>query len=82
MEFCKAPTLKSKEKDSINEHGSFILEIPQESCSFNTSSESAMLCAPSTHNHLEISLVKTLNFRRLVVVKAESILVRLWGQSC
>src|SRR5688572_18034356 len=27
MEFCEAPTLESEGKDSIDEHGSFILEI-------------------------------------------------------
>jgi hypothetical protein len=37
MEFCEVPTLQSKEKDSIDEHWSFILEIPQEPCSFNAS---------------------------------------------
>ena len=68
MEFDDAPTLESKEKDSLDEHGSFILEIPQEPCSFNASPESGMLCAPSTHedyNHLKVLSCKT--FRRLVV---------------
>jgi hypothetical protein len=68
MEFCEAPTLESEGKDSIDEHGSFILEIPQEPCSFNASPESGMLCAPSTHedyNHLKVPSCKI--FRRLVV---------------
>jgi hypothetical protein len=32
MEFCEMPTLQSEGKDSIYEHDSFILEIPQEPC--------------------------------------------------
>ena len=68
MEFDEAPTLESKEKDSLDEHGSFSLEIPQEPCSFNASSESGTLCTPSTHedyNRLKVLSCKT--FRRLVV---------------
>jgi hypothetical protein len=68
MEFCETPTLESEGKDSIDEHGSFILEIPQEPCSLNASLESAMLCAPSTYedyNHLKVLSCK--RFRRLVV---------------
>ena len=68
IEFCEAPTLESEVKDSINEHGSFILVIPQEPCSFNTSPESCMFCAPSTHedcNYLKVLSFKT--FRRPVV---------------
>jgi hypothetical protein len=67
MEFDEAPTLESKEKDSL-EHESFILEVPQEQCSFDASPESGTLCAPSTHedyNHLKVLSCKT--FRRLVV---------------
>ena len=68
MEFCEAPTLESIEKDSIYEHGSFILVIPQKPCSFNISPESGMHCAQSTHedyNCLKVLSCKT--FRRLVV---------------
>jgi hypothetical protein len=68
MEFDEAPTLESEEKNSVDEHGSFILVIPQESCSFNTSPELGTLCATSTHedyNHLMVLYCKT--FRRLVV---------------
>ena len=68
LEFDDAPTLESKEKDSLDEHGSFILEIPQEPCSFNASPESGMLCASSTHedyNHLKVLFYKI--FRRVVV---------------
>ena len=68
MEFYEAPTLEYKEKDSIDEHGSFILEIPQEPCSFNASPESVKLCAPSIHeeyNCLKVLSCKT--FRRPVV---------------
>jgi hypothetical protein len=68
MKFDEAPTLESKEKDSLDEHGSFILEIPQEPCSFIASPESGTLCAPSTHedyNRLVVLSCKT--FRRPVV---------------
>jgi hypothetical protein len=68
MEFCEAPTLESEGKDSIDEHGSFILELPQEPCSFKASPELGMLCAPSMHedcNHLKVLSYKV--FRRLVV---------------
>jgi hypothetical protein len=68
MEFCEAPLLESEGKNSIDEHGSFILQIPQEPCSFNASRESGMLCASSTHedcNHLKFFSCKI--FRRLVV---------------
>ena len=57
-----------KGKDSIDEHGSFILKIPQEPWSFNNSPESDMFCASSTHegyNNLKGLSRKT--FRRLVV---------------
>ena len=68
MEFCEAPTLESKGKDSIDEHRIFILVIPQETCAFNASPESGMLSASSTHkgyNHPKALSCKT--FRRLVV---------------
>jgi hypothetical protein len=68
MEFCEAPTLEPEGKDSIDEHGSFIFEIPQGPRSFKASPESGMLCALSTHedcNHLKVLSCKT--FRRLVV---------------
>ena len=66
--FGKAPILESKEKDSLDGHGNFTLEIPQEPCSFNTSPESGMHCVQSTHedyNCLKVLSCKT--FRRLVV---------------
>jgi len=65
MEFCEAPTLESDEKDSTDEHGTVIFEMP---CSFNATPESGMLSAPCTHehyNHLMVLFCKT--FRRLVV---------------
>ena len=65
MEFCEAPTLESDAKDSTNEHGTIIFEIP---CSFNGTPESDMLSALCTHkeyNHLMVLFYKT--FRRLVV---------------
>ena len=67
-EFGKAPILESKEKDSLDEHGSFTLEIPQESCSFNASPESGMLSASCTHeksNHSKVFSCKI--FWRVVV---------------
>src|SRR5687767_13330878 len=67
MEFCEAPNLESEGKDSKDEHGSFILEIPQEPWLSNASPESTTLCAPSTYedyNHLKVLSSK--KFRRLV----------------
>ena len=67
-EFCEAPTLEFIEKDSVDEHGSFILVITQEPCSFTASPESSTLCALSIHedyNCLKVLSCKT--FRRLVV---------------
>jgi hypothetical protein len=68
MESCEAPTLEFIGKDSIDEHSSFILDIPYEPCSHNSSPESAMLSALTTHegyNHLLILVCKM--FRRLIV---------------
>jgi len=62
MEFCEAPILESGEKDSTNEHGTIIFEIP---CSFNATPESGMLSAPCTYEdykHLMVLFCKT--FRR------------------
>ena len=64
-ESCEASTLESVEKDSMDEHGTVIFEIP---CSFNFSPESGRLSAPCTHedyNHLKVLFCKI--FRRLVV---------------
>jgi hypothetical protein len=49
MEIFEVPTLEFIRKDSIDEHGSFILDIPYEPCSHNSSLESAMLSALTTH---------------------------------
>src|SRR5688572_8379963 len=68
MEFCETPTLEPEGKDSLDEHRSFILEIPQEPFSFNAFTESATLCAMRTHedyNHLKVLSCK--KFRRLVI---------------
>jgi hypothetical protein len=68
MKFVETPTLESKGKDSIDEHGSLILELPQEPCSFNASPKSGMLYAPIMHrdrNHLKVLSCKV--FTRLVV---------------
>jgi hypothetical protein len=68
MEMCGAPTLEFIGKDSIDKHGSFILDIPYEPCSHNSSLESAMLNALTTHegySHLLVLFCKM--FRRLTV---------------
>ena len=64
-EFCEAPTLELKKKDSTYQHGTVIFEIP---CSFNASLESGTLSAPCTrmdYNHLKVLFCKT--FTRFVV---------------
>jgi hypothetical protein len=68
MESCEAPTLEFIRKDSFDEHGSFILDIPYEPCSHNSSPELAMRSALTTHegyNHLLVLYCKM--FRRLIV---------------
>jgi hypothetical protein len=68
IESYETPTLEFIGKDSTNEHGSFILDIPCEPCSHNPSPESAMLSALTTHkgyNHLLVLFWKM--FRRLIV---------------
>jgi hypothetical protein len=67
MEFREAPTLESEEKDSIDEHGSFIIEIPQEPCSYNASPESATPCALSMCEDYHLKVLSCKIFRRLVV---------------
>jgi hypothetical protein len=56
-EHCEELTLEPKEKDYLDEHGSFILGTPQEPCLHNAFLEPVTLCAASTHedyNHPEI----------------------------
>ena len=68
MEFREAPTLKSNEKDSPNEHGNFTLEMRQKPCSFTVTPESCTLgasCTNEDYNHLIVLFCKI--FRRLVV---------------
>ena len=68
MEFFEAPTLESKGKDSTNEHGSFILETPQNPCFSDTSPESvtlSVMCIYENHKHFLVLASKT--FRRMVV---------------
>ena len=68
MEFCEAPTLESNERDYLNEHGNFTIEMPQKSCSFKATPELGMLSAPRTHekcNHPKAFSCKI--FRRVVV---------------
>ena len=66
-EFSEALSLECEEKDSIDEHGSFILETPPP-CSFSTPPESAACC--TTNAFASCNLLKTLSsktFRRMVV---------------
>ena len=66
-EFNEALSLECEEKDSIDEHGSFILETPPP-CSFSTPPESAACC--TTNAFASCNLLKTLSsktFRRMVV---------------
>ena len=68
MEFCEAPTLESKEKDSTYEHESFSLEIAQKPCSFNAAPVLGTISSPRTHkncNNLKVLPCKI--FRRVVV---------------
>ena len=46
IELREAPTLESVEKDSTNEHGTVIFEIPY---SINDTPQSGTLSAPRTH---------------------------------
>jgi hypothetical protein len=64
----EASTLECIGKESIDEHDGFILYIPYEPCSDNSSLDSARLSALSMHegyNHLLVLFCKV--FRRLVV---------------
>jgi hypothetical protein len=68
MEICEALTLEFIGKDSIDEHGTFILDLPCEPCSHNSSPEPVRLSALTTHegyNHLLVLFCKM--FRRLIV---------------
>jgi hypothetical protein len=68
MEIYKALTLGSEEKDLIDKHGSFTLDLPQEPCLHHVPLESATLNAQNTHqdyNRLMVLLCK--KFRRMVV---------------
>ena len=68
MEFYGAMTLESEGKDSVDEHGSFILVITQEPCSFTASPESSTLCALSIHEDYNCHKVLSCKtFRRPVV---------------
>jgi hypothetical protein len=49
MEVYEIPTLEFRGKDSIDEHGSFTLDIPSRPCLYHVSPESAMLSALSMH---------------------------------
>ena len=55
-------------KDCVDDHGSFIFEIPYDPCTFNVSPELGTLYAPSTqedYDHLMVLYCKT--FRRSVI---------------
>jgi hypothetical protein len=68
MKIYEAPTLEYKGKDSIDEHGSFTLDIPLKPCTHQASLESAMLSALGTHEVYNHRLdLFCLMFRRLVV---------------
>jgi hypothetical protein len=67
-ETYKAPTLGSEEKDFIDKHGSFTLELPQEPCLHHVSSQSATLSAQSTHQDYDrLMVISCKKFRRTVV---------------
>jgi hypothetical protein len=68
MGMPKAPTLETKEKDSINEHKSFTLETPHTSCSLSESPEFIVLsiaCFYEKDNHPSLLISKL--FSRMVV---------------
>ena len=68
MEIYETPTLESEGKDSIDKHGSFTFDIPQEQCLHHASLESTMLSAQSTHeDYNRLMVLFFLMFRRLVV---------------
>jgi hypothetical protein len=67
-EFCEVPIVEFIRKDSIDKHGSFILDLPDQPCSHHAFPESAMFSALSTfkgYNHLLVLYCKM--FRRLIV---------------
>jgi hypothetical protein len=64
----ESPTLESKGKDSIDEHGSFILDMPHEPCLHHASPESSMLSAVSTHeDYNRLMVLSCKKFKGLVV---------------
>jgi hypothetical protein len=64
----EALTLESKGKDSIDEHGSLVLDTPYEPCLLLASPESAMLSALSTHeDDNRLMVLSSKQFRRMVV---------------
>jgi hypothetical protein len=67
MEIYEAPTLEFKVKDSIDEHGSFTLDIPSRPCLYHASPESDMLSALSTHEDNCLMVLSCKKFRRMVV---------------
>jgi hypothetical protein len=61
-------TLESRGKDSIDEQGSFILDLPPKPCSHQAYPESAMLSALSTHeDYNRLMVISCKKFRRMVV---------------
>jgi hypothetical protein len=70
MKLCEELTLESDKKDSLDEHGSFILKTPQEPCSHNSFLESAALCAISTHKDYNHPKVLPCKMFKLMVVDA------------
>jgi hypothetical protein len=61
MDILEGSTLESKKEDHVDEHQSYILEEPQDSCFHEKSLESIVPFAVSTYescNHLMFSFIK------------------------
>jgi hypothetical protein len=68
MEIYDALTLESKGKDSIDKHGSFILDILYKPCSHNSAPKSAMLSEQSMHkDYNRLMVLSCKRFQRMVV---------------
>ena len=65
-ESSEALSLECEEKDSIDEHGSFILETPPP-CSFSTPPESAACCTTNAFASYNLLALSSKMFRRMVV---------------
>ena len=65
-ESSEALSLECQEEDSIDEHGSFILETPPP-CSFSTPPESAACCTMNAFASCNLLALSSKTFRRMVV---------------